>query len=190
MTVQTIWKSAEAEEPVLHTQRLLLRPPRRDDVDAIYRGLSDFGVASMLARVPSPYYRKDAVDWLAQVDEDEDEETVRLAIAFEDGGMIGQVSIERRHGRPVIGYWLSRSYWGGGIMTEALGAIIARFLAGNSDAALHSGVFVDNPASLHIQEKLGFRPVGVSQVYCLARGEMLDHVDTVLTAADFAGPPQ
>ena len=48
-----------------------------------------------------------------------------------------------------------------------------------------SGVFVDNPASLRIQEKLGFRPVGRNWKRSLARGAAVEHTDTVLTPARF-----
>ncbi len=45
---------------------------------------------------------------------------------------------------------------------------------------LHSGVFADNLASLHVQTKLGFTITGCRQVYALARNEMVPLIETVL----------
>ena len=49
------------------------------------------------------------------------------------------------------------------------------------ETAVHSGVFVDNPASLKLQEKLGFRITGCTEVYSFARNTMVPHVETVLS---------
>lgn len=50
--------------PVVATSRLVLRPHRLSDADSITEPLSDFSMARMLARVPQPYDRQDALDWL------------------------------------------------------------------------------------------------------------------------------
>ena len=51
--------------------------------------------------------------------------------------------------------------------------------------SVRSGVFFDNPASMRVQAKLGFREIGRRQVECLARGRKVEHIDTVLTRAVF-----
>jgi RimJ/RimL family protein N-acetyltransferase len=50
--------------PVLQTARLTLRPHRLTDADAVAQSLGDYQVSRMLARVPVPYHRQDALDWL------------------------------------------------------------------------------------------------------------------------------
>jgi RimJ/RimL family protein N-acetyltransferase len=50
--------------PVITTERLVLRPHKITDATAIAESLGDFKVARMLARVPQPYDRQDALDWL------------------------------------------------------------------------------------------------------------------------------
>ena len=50
--------------PVVATSRLVLRPHRLSDADSIVESLGDFAVARMLAQVPQPYDRQDALDWL------------------------------------------------------------------------------------------------------------------------------
>jgi RimJ/RimL family protein N-acetyltransferase len=48
------------------------------------------------------------------------------------------------------------------------------------ETVVHSGVFADNPASLRLQEKLGFRMTGCSEVFSFARNTMVTHVETML----------
>ena len=53
--------------PVIETARLVLRPHRMQDADAIVTSLSDFAVSRMLTRVPVPYDQEDGRDWLNMV---------------------------------------------------------------------------------------------------------------------------
>ena len=165
--------------PVIQTGRLTLRPHRLSDADMIAESLSDFAVTRMLARVPAPYDRQDALDWLV-------EHTSGLGVDWElaitewDDAHIGCVGIELRHGRWHLGYWLNRYYWQRGYMSEAAEAVLERFSRRMPDVPVHSGVFADNPASLRLQEKLGFRMTGCSEIYSFARNTMVAHIETVL----------
>jgi RimJ/RimL family protein N-acetyltransferase len=164
--------------------KLVLRAPRARDAEAVHRGLSDPHVARMLANVPAPFFRQDAVDWLAH--DGGEPEACRAAITMEGDAPFGFATIGLRGGRHRLGFWLARAFWQRGIMTEALRALASEFFAAHPEAALHAGAFSDNRAGLRVQEKLGFRVVGLSQVYCTARSAMVDQVDTVLTADAFA----
>jgi RimJ/RimL family protein N-acetyltransferase len=48
------------------------------------------------------------------------------------------------------------------------------------ETPIHSGVFADNPASLRLQEKLGFHMTGCGEIYCFSRNTMVSHIETVL----------
>jgi len=165
--------------PVIGTARLSLRPHRLSDADAMAETLSDFAVTRMLSRVPAPYHRQDALDWLVPVISG-GLSGWNLAITSGDDAHIGVVAIELRHGRWHLGYWLNRFYWRRGYMSEAVEAVLERFSRRMPDMPVHSGVFADNPASLRLQEKLGFRMTGCSEVYSFARNTMVSHVETVL----------
>ncbi|MDR7145856.1 RimJ/RimL family protein N-acetyltransferase [Rhizobium sp. BE258] len=165
--------------PVIGTARLSLRPHRLSDADAIAGSLSDFAVTRMLARVPAPYHRQDALDWLVPVTSGRLQDW-HLAITSGDDTHIGMVSVELRHGRWHLGYWLNRYYWRRGYMSEAVAAVLERFSRRMPEMPVHSGVFADNPASLRLQEKLGFRMSGCSEIYSFARNTMVSHVETVL----------
>ena len=165
--------------PAITTARLALRPHRMSDADAIAQSLNDFQVSRMLARVSSPYDRQDAAEWLSVATTDLFEGWA-LAITAGDDVHIGCVSFERRRGEWHLGYWLNRFYWRRGYMSEAVSAVLERFSRRMPETAVHSGVFADNPASLKLQEKLGFRMTGCSEIYSFARNTMVTHVETML----------
>jgi RimJ/RimL family protein N-acetyltransferase len=165
--------------PVIQTERLTLRPHRLVDADAITESLSDFAVTRMLARVPTPYDRQDALDWLVRNTSGIGSDWT-LATTERDDVHIGMVGIELRHGRWHLGYWLNRYYWRRGIMTEAVTAALERFGRRMPDVAVFSGVFADNPASLKLQQKLGFDITGCAEIYSFARSTMVPHIETVL----------
>jgi RimJ/RimL family protein N-acetyltransferase len=172
--------AAPGPEPVIRTPRLTLRPHRLSDADAMAESLSDFALTRMLARVPAPYHRQDALDWLVPRSAGLAGDWA-LAITTDDDVHIGAVAIERRHDRWHLAYWLNRYYWRRGIMTEAVAATLERFSRRMPNAPVHSGVFVDNPASLKLQAGLGFRITGCGEVYSFARNTMVAHVETLLS---------
>ena len=174
------------QAPVIGTKRLSLRPHRLSDADAMAETLSDFAVTRMLARVPAPYDRQDALDWLVPVISGA-LPGWNLAITSGDDAHIGMVSVELRHGRWHLGYWLNRYYWRRGYMSEAVAAVLERFSRRMPEVPVHSGVFADNPASLRLQEKLGFRMTGCSEVYSFARNTMVAHVETILQPGALQG---
>lgn len=70
-----------------------------------------------------------------------------------DGRAVGHVTSWEQDGRRLVGYWIGREHWGRGIATRAL----TEFLALEPTRPLHAWVAVDNPASLRVLEKCGFR---------------------------------
>ncbi|WDR01545.1 GNAT family N-acetyltransferase [Devosia algicola] len=169
----------------LTTNRLTLRLPRSDDAERITLFLSDYAVASNLARVPFPYRMADARAWLRGRRPDLPPEDTNFAIELAEEGYAGQVGFHRGDNGVIIGYWLGPPFWGRGIMTEAVTAALDWFFnTSNADKVL-SGVFVFNLASLAIQAKLGFTETGRSSVLSLARGTEVEHIDTQLTRAQW-----
>nr|WP_314089913.1 GNAT family N-acetyltransferase [uncultured Shinella sp.] len=170
--------------PTITTARLTLRPHRMSDAEAIAQSLADFQVSRMLARVPAPYDRQDAAEWLSMMTSDLNEDWA-FAITADDDVHIGCISFEKGRKGWEIGYWLNRFYWRRGYMSEAVHAATARFLMRMPGTEIHSGVFADNLASLRVQEKAGFRITGCSDVFSTARGAMVPHIETLLAPGDF-----
>ena len=97
----TVAPSIPGPCPVIETARLVLRPHRMQDADAIVTSLSDFAVARMLTRVPVPYDQEDGRDWLNMVTSAMKPDW-HFAITL-DGVHVGVASLEVRHGLWHIG---------------------------------------------------------------------------------------
>lgn len=81
------------------------------------------------------------------------------------------------------GSWLGQKYQGRGIGTQMRQAICA-FLFDYLDAAeITSGAFIDNPASLAVSRKVGYRPDGTRRL--ARKGEAAVSQRLLLAAADF-----
>ena len=163
----------------LTTPRLVLRQPGPQDIDAIVAGLNDFEVTRFLTRVPYPYREEDAKWWLGTLNPPK---PGRAHFAIDlSGKLIGVVGIETE-----LGYWLDRQHHGRGYMTEAAEALLQWHFAALPADTVASGAHVGNTASLHVQNKLGFRDTGrrsMRVVRSLSRE--IEHVETSLVRADF-----
>jgi RimJ/RimL family protein N-acetyltransferase len=163
----------------LTTPRLTLRQPGPEDVDAIVEGLNDFEVTRFLTRVPFPYGAEDAHWWFGTLTTPR---PGRAHFAIDlSGQLIGVVGIETE-----LGYWLDRRHHGRGFMTEAAEALLQWHFAALPDSTVASGAHVGNAASLHVQNKLGFRDTGRRSMRMVSSlGREVEHVETSLTRADF-----
>ncbi|HMJ07330.1 MAG TPA: GNAT family N-acetyltransferase [Chthoniobacterales bacterium] len=69
-----------------------------------------------------------------------------------DDEVAGNIGSWLSDGKRDLGYWISRSFWGRGVATEALAA----FLRVEQTRPLNAGVAKHNAASLRVLQKCGF----------------------------------
>src|SRR3954447_20733383 len=106
---------------VVRTERLVLRPYRSDDVDAVLRACQDSDILRWLT-VPSPYTRDDAVEFVTETTVSARAEKRGLLTAVEaDGEFMGSVGLSLAAGLlgPGVGYWLAPWARGRGYAAEA-----------------------------------------------------------------------
>jgi RimJ/RimL family protein N-acetyltransferase len=144
--------------PVLETERLKLRAPRRADIKAIAHLVNDRRIAENTARIPHPYGVADAEQFLATVNRQDGEATFVIVL---NGETIGMCGIEPREAAVELGYWLGVPYWNRGYATEAVRAVIDHAFGDLAHDALQAGARVSNPASRRVLEKCGFQWTGV-----------------------------
>ena len=144
--------------PVLATERLVLRAPRRSDVKAIASFANDRRIAANTARIPHPYGIEDAEQFIAAVNKREGEACFVIML---ECAPIGVCSVDLREDGPEVGYWLGVPYWGRGFATEAVRALIDHAFGDLEHETLISGARVNNPASRRVLEKCGFQWAGV-----------------------------
>ena len=148
----------ERSIPVLETERLQLRAPRLEDAKIVATLANDRRIAENTARVPHPYRRADAEDFIAAANRNGE---AVFVVALRDGGLIGAcgLMINERE-TPAIGYWLGAKYWGKGYATEAVRGLIDHAFTDLDCEALQAAARVTNPASRRVLEKCGFQWTG------------------------------
>jgi len=82
------------------------------------------------------------------------------------------------------GSWLGRSFHGRGIGTRMRRAVCAFAFDGLQAVEVTSGAFLDNPASLAVSRKVGYRPNGLVRTKRRS-GEVLPNQKLVLTPETF-----
>ncbi|MBQ3317639.1 MAG: GNAT family N-acetyltransferase [Spirochaetales bacterium] len=150
---------------IIETDRLILRPFEQADLDDFFEYASVEGTGEMAG-------------WHHHQDKQKSQEILDLFISEDktfavclrqSGKVIGSLGVEKYgmedkltefdgyRGRE-IGYVLSRDYWGRGLMTEAVRAVID-YLFNECDLDfLTCGYYDFNSRSRRVQEKCGFRP--------------------------------
>ncbi len=148
------------EQPVLVTDRLLLRPFTIADAPEVQRLAGEYDVASRSLAIPYPYPDGVAEAWIAthRPGFEKGMHAVYAVTRSGNGDLVGAaglVEVNRRHGRAELGYWVGRPYWGRGYATEAARAVIEY---GFSVLGLHricATHFSWNTASGRVMEKCG-----------------------------------
>ena len=111
--------------PELRTTRLVLRRFGPGDVGDVFDYARDPEWAEyLLTAVPQPYTRRNAEEFVARMMRASPEREPTWAMAL-GGTVVGAVglSVDARHDTGELHYGLGRSYWGRGLMPEAVGAV-------------------------------------------------------------------
>jgi ribosomal-protein-alanine N-acetyltransferase len=168
---------------LLQSDRLILRPPRPTDIEAMAVWLGDYDVAKNLSRVPWPYTEEHAEEFLALPP---DGRHVFVIERRQGSAFLGCIGLHPDgNGGYEFGYWLGKPYWGQGFATEAARRLVTYAFEKLGLETVHAGWFADNPASGHVLAKLGARHNGSRRRFSRARdSEVLCH-DMLLTRADF-----
>lgn len=145
----------------LETERLILRPWRPTDLEDLYAYACVEGVGEMAG-------------WLHHKDRDESRRILNMFIQGkrtfalehkESGKVIGSLGIEVHNAEEFddpelqgreLGYVLSKEYWGMGLMSEAVGAVIRYCFEELHYDFISCSHFERNPRSRRVIEKTGF----------------------------------
>jgi len=161
--------------PVLETERLILRAPRLEDAKVLAALANDKRIAENTRRIPFPYKRSDAEDFITAVNVPAGGE-IAFLITLREGTVVGACGIAMQDGAPDVGYWLGVKHWNKGYATEATRAVIDFAFTELGHDTLHAGARVTNPASRRILEKCGFQwmAVGLCRIRALNSSAPID----------------
>lgn len=159
----------------IETSRLRLRPLRRRDAALIALYASDRRVAWMTATIPHPYPpgQADAFVERAMMPSSKDIVWAIDAGADDENGLLGVVRLTRgENGEAEINYWLAPAFWGAGLASEAVEAVVD-WARARGWRALNAAVVQDNTASVKVLTRAGFEYQGEGEVHGLARKAMV-----------------
>ena len=149
----------------IETNRLLLRPWKMEDLDDFYRYASVPGVGEKAGWIHHQSKEEtlqilthfiDGKHTFALVDKSSG--TVIGSLGIEEYGLEDKLSEFFSYQGRSLGYVLSKDYWGNGLMTEAVQAVISYLFDTLNYDFLLCGHFDVNLASKRVQEKCGFKP--------------------------------
>jgi RimJ/RimL family protein N-acetyltransferase len=159
----------------LRTARLLLRPPRADDLDA-YVALTDdpeysyFGTRQTMDReaTAQALARIIAAPWQRRAE---------FAIVM-DGHVVGRVmlDVDRENRTAALGYGVAREHWGHGVASEAARATLDYAFEAFGVDKVWARADPRNGASVRVLEKLGMQREGLLRRHIIRYGERTDRV--------------
>jgi RimJ/RimL family protein N-acetyltransferase len=167
---------------ILVSNNIYLSPTQLSDADALTKCLTEKGIYDNTAAIPYPYTRPDALTWLEDNDifTDENGFNRNFAIRIEDGELIGTIGLQYNYGlektKSEFGYWLTRPYWGKGVMTAVIGKFAEIVKASYNMEILEAHVFVTNLASQSVLLKNGFTKYPEAIKQYKKEGKKLDAV--------------
>ena len=159
--------------PVLLSERLVLRAPHEEDIDALAHLANNANVATMVSRMPHPYTVNDAADFVRRTKLGEIGKCVYAITKADNGAFLGCCGIEPT-ADPLaveIGYWLGEPHWNSGYTTEAAHALIDMvFRTRDQVETIDARCRVTNVASRRVLQKCGFQFQGTGLAASLALG--------------------
>ncbi|MET9389409.1 GNAT family N-acetyltransferase [Streptomyces sp. NPDC006624] len=152
---------------------IALRPVHDSDLPVFFRQMNDPESLHMAAFTPEDPADRDAFDahW-ARIRSS----TAVLRTVLADGDVVGSAAVYGAPGEREVTYWVDRAYWGKGIATAALRALLAEV----PERPLHARAASDNAGSLRVLEKCGFRAVASARGYARARDAEIEETVLVL----------
>lgn len=163
-------KSEVITQPVIKTDRFVLRPVTRADAGQIKLYGGDKRVAEATSVIPHPLPDGVTESFIERALDPERSEDIWVIDPSDDGsevlGAIGLNRLDRNQSE--IGFWVAPAAWNNGFASAAVEAIVKA----NPQACrtIFGSVFQDNPASARVLTNCGFDYIGEAESFCVARG--------------------
>lgn len=141
--------------PSFETERLVMRPLRADDAEALHPMFSD-APANLYGSHPATQSLDETRERVAKSVAHPGWRTWAITLRGSDIAIGTTASFEKRQGKVTeIGYFLSPVHWGHGYVTEAVGGLID-LLFSEGQRRLFADTDPDNAPSIAVVKRLGF----------------------------------
>ena len=164
--------------PRLETARLILRQIRMRDAEDIYQWSSDERVARYVLWEPhqSIYDTRDYIRYIRSAYRHRLPSSWAIELK-ETGRVIGTIGfmwISNENRSAEVGYSMSASFWGQGLMPEALHRLLDFSFESLKLNRIEAQYDTRNPASGRVLEKCGMRTEGILRQRIFNKGEYID----------------
>jgi RimJ/RimL family protein N-acetyltransferase len=157
-------------QPTIWTERLQLRPLRRQDADLLELYTADRRVAEGTRSIPHPLPRgaTDAFIATAQATAREEDTWAIDGALHGSATLLGVISLKALdRSQSQIGYWVAPAFWHSGIASEAVRALLNA--NPHANRTVFAEVFQDNPVSARILTNVGFEYISDAEAWSVAR---------------------
>ncbi|HML99820.1 MAG TPA: GNAT family N-acetyltransferase [Bacilli bacterium] len=171
----------DLKEPIIDTDRLLLRPFQEGDALFFYINIaSDYRVTKYLLWPPTQNMEEMELMLEQWIKDSQESFSYRFALleknSFEVIGMINIVEIDYQTETMEIGYMLAHRKWNKGYMREGLEAVMNFLFQKVKVKGIKASVFVNNISSLRLLKNLGFQIVDQDTYDIQGHDEQIYHL--------------
>ena len=162
------------EQPTLETDRLALRRCIPSDATEVQSKAGDYRVAKMTENIPHPYLDGMAEEWINThtgnwIRRERATWAICLKGARELVGCVA-LTLNMKHYRASLGYWIGHEHWGQGYCTEAAVAVVNYGFEAFKLQRIEALHLTINPASGAVMRKIGMKHEGTMCRYVLKEG--------------------
>jgi [ribosomal protein S5]-alanine N-acetyltransferase len=137
----------------------VIRPWREGDEESLVAHANNYNIwRNLRNHFPHPYTMENAREWIRLTGEESPRTNFAIVVDGEAAGGIGLIlkgDIYRCSAE--IGYWLGETFWGRGVVTEAVRALTRWAFDNFNLSRIYAGVLEWNPASMRVLEKAGYQ---------------------------------
>lgn len=161
---------ATLNQPVIATERFVLRPLRPSDAGMIAHYTADKRVAEGTRAIPHPLPPGASEGFVARaLSADRAEDVWAIdGSANKLAELLGVVSLTRMEDdQSELGFWIGAGFWNTGFATEAVDALVRA--NPHNARTLFAEAFQDNPGSARVLTNCGFVYLGDAESWSVAR---------------------
>ena len=178
------------ELPTINREYYRLRPWNGEDAASLVRHANNLSVARNLRDgFPHPYTMKDARQWLEMLATNHSDMILAIEVNGEAAGGIGLHGLKDVYRfNAELGYWLSESHWGRGIISDAIGQVVPFAFTRTRWIRIFATTYEHNLASMRVLEKNGFIREAIHRKTVVKEGRVMDeHLFSLLKEDWLAG---
>lgn len=168
----------ERNFPILETKRLILREITTEDTNDVFKYLSDKDVVKFMGISHCQNIKdvEEEIGWYKSIYVEAS--GIRWGITMRDTGTVigscGFLNMLTKHYRAEVGYELSKIYWGQGIASEALEAVVKYGFQNLQLERIQALIEPANVSSQKLVERQGFIKEGLLRHYEYTCGKFDD----------------